>query len=62
MTDLGVHGSPPSRGRLLSYLYGPLTRFGLIVAALAGVVDQAVKLWLLFGFDLANRGIVKLTP
>ena len=62
MTDFGVHGSPPSRGRLFPYLYGPLSRFGLIVAALAGVVDQAVKLWLLFGFDLANRGIVKLTP
>jgi signal peptidase II len=62
MTDLGVHGSPPSRGRLIEFIYGPLTRFGLIVAALVGVVDQAVKLWLLFGFDLANRGIVKLTP
>jgi signal peptidase II len=45
-----------------AYLYGPLTRFGLIVAALAGAVDQAVKLWLYFGFDLANRGIVHLTP
>jgi signal peptidase II len=45
-----------------AYLYGPLTRFGLIVAAIAGAVDQAAKLWLLFGFDLANRGIVKLTP
>ena len=44
------------------YLYGPLTRFGLIVAAVAGAVDQAAKLWLLFGFDLANRGIVRLTP
>ncbi len=45
-----------------SYLYGPLTRLGLIAAAIAGAIDQAVKLWLLFGFDLANRGIVKLLP
>jgi signal peptidase II len=44
------------------YLYGPLTRLGLIAAAIAGAVDQAVKLWLLFGFDLANRGIVRLLP
>jgi signal peptidase II len=44
------------------YLYGPLTRFGLIAAALACAADQAVKLWLLFVFDLANRGIVRLTP
>jgi signal peptidase II len=47
---------------LSAYLYGPLTRLGLIAAAVACAVDQAVKLWLLFGFDLANRGIVHLTP
>ena len=62
MNEAGVHGSPPSRGGLRAYLYGPLTRYGLVVAALVGVADQALKLWLLFGFDLANRGIVRLTP
>ena len=62
MTEGGGHGSPPSRGRPIEFLYGPLTRFGLLVAVLVGAVDQAVKLWLLFGFDLANRGIVRLTP
>jgi signal peptidase II len=45
-----------------AYLFGPLTRFGLIAAALALAVDQAVKLWLLFAFDLGNQGIVHLTP
>ena len=45
-----------------AYLYGPLTRLGLIAAALACAADQASKLWLLYGFDLANRGIVRLTP
>ena len=44
------------------YLYGPLTRLGLIVAAVACALDQAVKLWLTFGFDLANEGFVHLTP
>ena len=44
------------------YLYGPFTRFGLIVAAIACAIDQASKLWLLNVFDLANRGIVHLTP
>jgi signal peptidase II len=29
---------------------------------MAGAADQAVKLWLLFVFDLANQGIVRLTP
>ena len=38
------------------YLYGPLTRLGLIAAAIACALDQAVKLWLMFSFDLANKG------
>ena len=44
------------------YLYGPLTRVGLIAATIACAVDQASKLWLLFVFDIANRGVVKVTP
>jgi signal peptidase II len=43
-------------------LWGPLTRFGLVVAAAAATIDQALKLWLLFVFDLGGRGIVTLTP
>ena len=37
-----------------SYLMGPLTRFGLAVAAIACVLDQATKLYLLNVVDLAN--------
>ena len=47
---------------LAQYLHGPLTRYGVIVALVVCAVDQAVKLWLLNVFDLANRGIVHLTP
>jgi signal peptidase II len=43
-------------------LWGPLTRFGLAIAVAAAAIDQAVKLWLLFVFDLGGRGIVTLTP
>ena len=43
-------------------LWGPLTRFGLAVALAATVIDQAVKLWLLFVIDLGGRGIVPLAP
>ena len=46
---------------MFDYLYGPLTRLGLAVAVLACAADQVVKLWLLNGFDLAQRGIVHLT-
>ena len=37
------------------YLTGPLTCFGVIVAAIACVLDQASKLYLLFVADLANH-------
>jgi signal peptidase II len=33
-----------------------------VIALLAAAVDQAVKLYLLFVFDLGARGIVTLTP
>jgi signal peptidase II len=41
---------------------GPLTRFGLAVAAVVCVLDQAIKLWLIFAFDLGARGLVRLAP
>jgi len=43
-------------------LNGPLTRFGLAVALLTAVVDQASKLYLLLVFDLAARGTVHVLP
>jgi signal peptidase II len=46
----------------LPYLYGPLTRLGLLVALAALVADQASKLWLLYVFDLGVRGDIALTP
>jgi signal peptidase II len=55
-------GVMPERGGLGAYLLGPFTPLGLIAAAIVCAADQATKLWLLFGFDLANRGIVRLTP
>jgi signal peptidase II len=42
---------------LSSYLRGPLTAFGLAVAAIACGLDQASKLYLLFVYDLAGRPI-----
>jgi signal peptidase II len=60
--EKGVDELPPARWRLVDYVYGPLMPLGLAAAATACAIDQAVKLWLLFGFDLANRGLVKLTP
>jgi signal peptidase II len=44
------------------YLYGKLTGFGIVIALITMAADQAVKLWLLFGFDLAARGAVHLGP
>jgi signal peptidase II len=35
---------------------------GVIAALAALVLDQATKLWLLFVFDIAHRGVVRVTP
>jgi signal peptidase II len=45
-----------------SYAWGPLSALGLAVAAVACVLDQALKLWLLTAFDLAGRTPVSVTP
>ena len=42
--------------------FGPLTALGLTAAAIAGVLDQASKLWLLKLFGLADKGVVKVMP
>jgi len=47
---------------LLSHMRGPLTSLGLIVAVATAALDQLLKLWLLHGFDLADRGRVALAP
>ncbi len=44
------------------FLCGPLTRFGLVVAALACLIDQASKLYLLRVVDLAAKGPIGLGP
>jgi len=43
-------------------LWGPLTRLGLVVAAISAAIDQASKLWLLYVFNLPARAPVRLTP
>ena len=48
--------------KVIQYLYGPRVGFGVVVALVTTALDQACKLWLLFGFDLANRGTVRLGP
>jgi signal peptidase II len=45
-----------------SYLYGPLTRFGILVAILVAAADQGVKLWLLRIFHLGDKAPVRLGP
>jgi signal peptidase II len=40
----------------------PVVRSGLIAAIVVLILDQASKLWLLYGFDLGHRGLVQITP
>ncbi|WP_322514250.1 signal peptidase II [Rhodopseudomonas palustris] len=37
-------------------------RLGILAAVVALVLDQATKLWLLYGFDLGRKGLVSVTP
>ena len=45
-----------------SHIWGSLSAFGLVIAAIACALDQAAKFWLLDAFDLASRGAVPVTP
>jgi signal peptidase II len=43
-------------------LWGPLSRIGLLAALTTAAADQALKLWLLYIFDLPARGVVPVAP
>jgi signal peptidase II len=45
-----------------SYLWGPFTGLGFAAALIVCGLDQATKLWLLFSFKLAAKGVVPVTP
>lgn len=40
----------------------PVLRSGLIAALITLVLDQASKLWLVYGYELGKRGLVTITP
>ena len=46
----------------VSYAWGALSAFGLALALVTCVLDQASKFWLLDVFNLAGRGEVPLIP
>jgi signal peptidase II len=50
--------SQPAR----SFVWGRLSALGLAIAAVAAIADQALKFWLLYDFELANRGSVAVMP
>src|SRR5690349_12985079 len=54
--------SEPRVVQMTPTFWGPLARLGLTTAAVTALLDQALKLWLLFVFDLESRGVVRLTP
>lgn len=44
------------------YLFGPRTTLGLGAAVIACALDQATKLWLIFWFELGQKGSVEVGP
>jgi signal peptidase II len=59
---MGRHAQGAGVSGGVNYLWGPLTKLGLAVAAVACALDQALKLWLIFVFDLGAKDVVALTP
>jgi signal peptidase II len=57
---MGNHAQ--GRGVSGRMFWGPLTAAGLVTAAIACVLDQVSKVWLLKAFDLADKGVVKVMP
>jgi signal peptidase II len=45
-----------------SYVWGPLSAFGLFVAAVTCLIDQAAKFWLLLHLHLSSYAPVVLSP
>jgi signal peptidase II len=60
MSASGANATSGNVNRL--YTWGPLSAFGLTVAAITGIVDQASKFWLLFGLHIDRLGPVAVTP
>ncbi len=47
--------------RLMSWLWGPMSPHGASVAILTLALDQATKWWVLIGYELQDRGRVRIT-
>jgi signal peptidase II len=47
---------------LASWLWGTWSRYGLAIAAITFVVDQAHKWWMILGYRIAEKGKVAITP
>ena len=52
----------PGHDELLVRVMTPRLRSGLLAAVAVLLLDQATKLWLLFVFDIARRGALRVTP
>jgi signal peptidase II len=56
-TTTGLHAGDDAESSARSYL-----RAGLVAALFVCAIDQLVKLWLIFAFDLGGKGFVRLAP
>src|SRR5262249_21533477 len=48
--------------RPMSWLWGPLSPYGVWVATITLALDQASKWWVLVGYGLQERGRIYVTP
>jgi signal peptidase II len=43
-------------------MWGPLSRIGAMTAAVICAADQAIKLWMVYVYDLPGKGSVRVLP
>lgn len=48
--------------KLKSWLWGPVSSVGLVLALISLLTDQMHKYWMIHVYDIASRGRVTLTP
>ena len=49
-------------GSLQTWLWGQWSRYGLTIALITFILDQAHKWWMILGYRIAEKGRVTITP
>ena len=54
--------TPMAQAARAPWIWGPLSPLGVTIAALALIADQLCKLWMIYVYEITEKGKVALTP